>query len=491
MYENILMAVKSHGSLGPTFATTQGTKQGGELSPLLFGLFIEQLHELILHQCPGMGPVIGGMPVPDILYADDVSCLTGDPAHLQRFLDTLHLFCRLFGMRVNTSKTFIVIFGSTLANLPTRIKRYSWLYAGQPVAVKREFKYLGIIFHCAKGLRSAGAALASAGRRAMHALLTRLRAAHISQSAFQVRLFRVLVEPVLSYGCQVWGPDMFDGGLDLAKLLDADPETVQLDFLRFISGLPKAVARWVLLREFGAHPLHLHWLTLCARFWARTLALPADRLLRKALVADVELFVSGCQDCWSAKFLLVMRQLGVFLDPLALATVHSCLHLQIDEKAVADAADRFFCAMWDGLPDPATAPSDKVVLATYHRWVCEDAAPSESPSPHLHSYLSRSEKTCLCRLRVGSLDLHVHKGRFSHTPRAQRTCLACDTGEVDDLPHFLLRCPAHARTRETHAGIFRDKHDTNQVLAHTNQRSLARCIIEMLASRQALPSTGA
>jgi hypothetical protein len=493
MYENILMAVKSHGSLGPTFATTQGTKQGGELSPLLFGLFIEQLHELLLRQCPGMGPVIGGMPVPDLLYADDVACLTGDPTHLQHFLDTLHLFCRLFGMRVSTGKTFIVIFGSTPSKLPTHIKRFTWLYAGQPVAIKPEFKYLGIIFHCVKGMRTAGGALAAGGRRAMHALLARLRAAHISQAAFQVRLFRVLVEPVLSYGCQVWGPDMFEGGLALSKVLAADSEVVQLDFLRFISGLPKSVSRWVLLREFGARPLHLHWLTLCARFWAHTLDLPEDCLLRKALVADVELFVSGCQDCWAAKFLLVMQQLGVVTDSSAFANAHACLHLRIVERAVADAAERFFTSMWVDLPaDPATAPSDSVVFATYHQWVCGGAPLGQPPSPLMQSLvLLRHEKTCLCRLRVGSLDLRIHTNRFSGLARARRTCQVCDTGEVDDLPHFLLRCPVHARTREMHANIFGHPHSTHQVLAHADQRTLARCVLEMLASRQALLPAGA
>jgi hypothetical protein len=35
------------GALGEQFSTAAGTKQGSELSPLLFGLFIELLHELI------------------------------------------------------------------------------------------------------------------------------------------------------------------------------------------------------------------------------------------------------------------------------------------------------------------------------------------------------------------------------------------------------------------------------------------------------------
>ena len=487
MYDNILMAVKAQGSLGPTFATTQGTKQGGELSPLLFGLFIEQLHELLLQQCPGMGPVIGGMHVPDILYADDVVCMSTDPEHVQHFLDALELFCTLFGMRVNTGKTYIVIFRAPSTPLPAHIKQYVWRYKGQAVATRADFKYLGAEFHSTKGLRAAGTPLAKAGSRAMHALLTRLRAAHISQSEFQVRLFGVLVEPVLSYGCQVWGPDMFGGSLHPDKWLDAPQEAVQLHFLRFLCGLPKAAKRQAMLREFGARPLHLHWLALCARFWARVLALPADRLLRKALVADIELFVSGCQDCWSAKFLLAMQQLQVVTDAGALSTVQSVLAQPIDEKTVADRARRYFDSIWDTLPaDPAHAPSSEVVLATYHHWVCGGARPQDA-APHMRSPLNRSEKACLCRLRIGSFDLGIHTGRFCKTPRPERICKACTTGEVEDLPHFLLRCPAHAVTRAKYADIYKE-HATHTLLAHSDQRALAQSLLEMLATRQAQES---
>jgi hypothetical protein len=482
MYENILMAVKSQGQLGPTFATTQGTKQGGELSPLLFGLFIEQVHELLKLKCPGMGPVVGDMRVPDVLYADDVACLSTDPVQIQEALDVLLLFCKLFGMRVNTAKTHVVIFRER--KLPVAIEQYVWHYAGDPVSVKSDFKYLGATFHCTKGLVAAASSLATAGRRAMHALLTRLKAARISQSAFQVRLFNVLVEPVLSYGCQVWGPDMVGGSLHLNALLDNRQESVQIDFLRIISGLPKAVKRPVLLREFGARPLHLHWLKLCARFWQRTLALPPSRLLRMALIDNIQLCASGCQDCWTAKFLSVMRQIGVLESTAVLTSVDSFSRLPIDEVTVAAKAELFLNSIWAGLPsDPSTALSNKVVLATYHHWVCGGS--DLVGAPHLHSFLTREHKTCLARLRVGSLDLRVHTGRFTGTARHLRVCRACATGQVEDLPHFFIHCPAHAAARIKYESIFADRAHPHLIFAHPDQRSLACCLSEMLAARPA------
>ena len=100
--DNAYLSVYVNGCVGDRFRTYRGTKQGSELSPLLFGLFIEQLHELIAMKLPGAGPLIGDMRVPEIMYADDVKLLAvNDPKALQELLDVLHLFCLLFDMEVN------------------------------------------------------------------------------------------------------------------------------------------------------------------------------------------------------------------------------------------------------------------------------------------------------------------------------------------------------------------------------------------------------
>jgi hypothetical protein len=87
-------------------------KQGSVLSPLLFGLFIEVLHELVRQHAGAVGPVLAGLRVPLVIYADDVLLLAESEADAQALLDVLALFCRLFGMRVNLAprKTCAVVF---------------------------------------------------------------------------------------------------------------------------------------------------------------------------------------------------------------------------------------------------------------------------------------------------------------------------------------------------------------------------------------------
>src|SRR6185437_4293193 len=118
--DKVLMKVKVNGRTGDTFETFVGTEQGSELSPLLFGIFIDLLYELIQLQVPGAGPVVGNLRVSNLMYADDVNLITRDPAEMQQLLDCLRVFCYLFDMEVNMDphKTCCVVFRRHRAPLP-------------------------------------------------------------------------------------------------------------------------------------------------------------------------------------------------------------------------------------------------------------------------------------------------------------------------------------------------------------------------------------
>ena len=79
---------------------------------------------------PGAGPLIDGMRVPDIMYADDLKLLAvEDPEALQQLLDVVYLFCRLFGMEINLQphKICIIIFRKAGTHPPRGLK---WYYIG-------------------------------------------------------------------------------------------------------------------------------------------------------------------------------------------------------------------------------------------------------------------------------------------------------------------------------------------------------------------------
>ena len=64
---------------------------------------IDVLHELILLEVPGAGPVEGNLQaLLDILYADDVALIAYHSHELaQQLLNCLDVFCAIFKMQVN------------------------------------------------------------------------------------------------------------------------------------------------------------------------------------------------------------------------------------------------------------------------------------------------------------------------------------------------------------------------------------------------------
>jgi hypothetical protein len=257
LYDTIQAQVVVNGKTGAPIDTCLGTKQGSELSPLLFGLFVEMLHELICIRgkpAPGgqatpLGPKVGDLHVPDLLYADDGCLIAETPEDVQALLECLQLFCEITSMEVNMhpAKTCVVVFRNSKVPLPRSL---AFTYAGQALSIQSSYTYLGIILHETKGMRPAVDALATSGTKAMHALLGRFRKECITQYDMKCRMFDIMVEPVMSYACHVWGPELCSAGLHRRPgLRPCAADNVHLAFLRYMTGAGRSSSIDVLMRD--------------------------------------------------------------------------------------------------------------------------------------------------------------------------------------------------------------------------------------------------
>ena len=114
-------------------------KQGDYLSPLLFGLFIDQLEKFFTNKCGEEE----GIRIADnicrlILYADDLAIMSESQSGFQIMLNCLEEFCQAYKMEVNISKSEVVVFNSDLIN---GRMTYKWQFKGQDLPIKEEFVY--------------------------------------------------------------------------------------------------------------------------------------------------------------------------------------------------------------------------------------------------------------------------------------------------------------------------------------------------------------
>ena len=524
LYDEVVMKVVVNGTVGAPFHTYLGTKQGSELSPLLFGLFMDLLHELIKMRVPGAGPVVGNMSVPNIMYADDVTLMDFDPAVVQQLLDCLSLFCTLFDMEVNMAphKTCVVVFRRPGCRVPARVVL---TYRGQPVCVQPSYKYLGVLLHETRGISEAADTLACSGRRALHALLPLLRQHHLTQFDMRCRMFDVLVEPVMSYAAHIWGPRL------CAKWLlprsdgqSSGPDTVHFWFLRWVYGVGKSACKEVLLKDTHRLPMPFRWLLLAASWWEKSQGMADSRLARQAWLADVELMLSGCDMCWSYELLRALESIGFvqaaqWRPGQPSASAASVCALPITKDGVMVALRKLQRDRWAAQvgpnPNPRSGPSQGTIIRTHDAWVhrlSEGVSQTRrNAPPHMKLCLPLSKLQCLARYRTGGLHLEGRRHNSEHGARGLRHCKLCSQPRGrrqwsdrmvarcgayhdEDLFHFMMECPAYDHIREHHPALFptgylvsaESSGALRSLFAHDDQESLAQCVWDMDAYRSHL-----
>ena len=98
-YCNQKMRIKWNVAISDSFDTSNGVKQGGVLSLLLFNVYLDELISLLREQ--GVGCHMNGMFVGDFCYADDVTLLAPTGMALNAMLDTCTRFADAHDLSFN------------------------------------------------------------------------------------------------------------------------------------------------------------------------------------------------------------------------------------------------------------------------------------------------------------------------------------------------------------------------------------------------------
>ena len=119
MYSNIKSCVTVAGEDSPFFFSNRGVRQGDNISPVLFSLFLNDLeNHLIADHAEGVRiectseTLYYFIKIFVLLYADDTVILADSAEDLQKSLDFFSHYCTEWKLKVNESKTKVVIFGA-------------------------------------------------------------------------------------------------------------------------------------------------------------------------------------------------------------------------------------------------------------------------------------------------------------------------------------------------------------------------------------------
>jgi hypothetical protein len=499
MYAHVPVCVRAAGALSGTFNSAVGVKQGCPLSPLLFGVFMDDLEPYI--QALGTAaalPSLAGHPVPPLLFADDVLFISTTPAGLQAQLNALQAYCDSKKLTVNAAKTQVMIFRPGGVNVKQPAASDTFHYAGLPLKVVPKTKYLGLTMaqlSRVNGFTCCADELASAGRSAMFAMRRRAQELGAVLPEQQLRLFDILVAPILSYGCEVWGVDLLDRA-------DNATERVNRYFCRRLLGLPQQVPSAVALAELGRWPLRIHWVQQTARFWNRLLSMDAesDGPLRWAFLDNLALMRDGLDagsPCWCRKWFNHLQAAPThsgflpWLTQLDVQAMVARAQQAYVTRALASTQQQGATAAAAAAP-AAAAPAAGTSKFAYYLQHVRGQQPLGQPAAHLAAAAvpSSHQRVSLTRLRTSCHALRVETDRYlpvSVKPaRHQRTCRLCNSQLVEDEEYMIFHCPLYSHHRLRFADLFTPTTCTSlsSFLNQQNQSRIAAFVHSCFSTRR-------
>ena len=234
-------------------------------------------------------------------------------------------------------------------------------------------------------------------------------------------MFDILVKPVLTYGCEVWGADLNLQDLNNGMKTQRDIETLHLDLLRWTLGVRRTTPSAHIRGKFGRHPICLFTLKMVVTFYERLLRMDGSRLLKLAFRHSIGLARQG-QKSWASNVLGYLRAFDI-------ESPQGCLKPDWLDLLSHASFSTWACIMKNGSIKNTTYFAIK-------RGLFEMAS-------YLDQNLTRKSQIILAKFRTGSRYLAIETGRKNRMARDERVCPYCTTGIVEDERHFLFQCPAY------------------------------------------------
>ena len=114
MYSSYNCSVKLEEGNTPFFKSQIGVKQGCNLSPTLFNLFINDLPDIFNRSCTPVA--LNDTELSCLLYADDLVLLSESKAGLQNCLTKLDSYTKKWKLNINFKKSKVMVFGTPTQN---------------------------------------------------------------------------------------------------------------------------------------------------------------------------------------------------------------------------------------------------------------------------------------------------------------------------------------------------------------------------------------
>jgi hypothetical protein len=408
------------------FRTNLGVRQGENLSPVLFALFLNDMKDFLAQNMDGLETLssearLVNMQTDEIdkmlnlfvlLYADDTVIFAETVNGLQNGLRLMKNYCDKWKLVLNVKKCKVIIFSrGKVRNRP------DFFIGDEKLEIVDSFSYLGIKFNYNNKMHVAQRDLYDRASRAMFSLLKKASDCMLPVDLI-IDLFDKTVLPILTYSCEIWGHDVTD---IVVKL--------QLKFYKYVFNIRQSTPTMMIYGETGKFPVTVHVKCRMLCFWYKLRSEQSRNKLSYLIYKCLfHLYTAEKhRNAYLASIETIFNELGLS----GFWTGQDALNVNFDwfkEKVKRCLQDQFMQQWYSHVDTNEIFFNYRMFKNVFEQ----------------EKYLSLLPRNCalsLLQFRTTNNFLPVNRLRYSGIPRIERICSKCNNNEIGDEFHYLFVCP--------------------------------------------------
>ena len=432
LYKHAKSCIKLNGSKSSYFNCMSGVRQGENLSPLLFSIFLSDLESFLSTHYEGLpkfkDSVYTLLKEEDtelflnlfvLLYADDTIILSENERQLQLAINGMNEYCKASGLQINASKSKVLVFSrGKIKNKPVIT------FNEHVLEVVDHYVYLGIKFNYNGSFNVAIKHLHDIASRAMFVILKKGRSMNLDID-IQLKLFDSVVVPILLYGCEVWG----FSNINLV-------EKLHLKFCKILLKVKKCTPSNMIYGELGRKPLSNLINSRIIQYWFKIVSGDISKL--SSIVYRVMLISYQHQNLncnWIQNVESVLNNLG--LGFVWITQGNGVSKSWLKNKVAQILNDNYIQAWQSNVFDSNKCINYRVFKTElyYENYI---------------NVLSPKLRIAFTKFRCRNVSkLPVEVGSYTNINYCARICEKCDLNDIGDEYHYVLLCKFFDKKRKT------------------------------------------
>ena len=344
-----------------------------------------------------------------LLYADDTVIFAESESDLQKSLNVFEEYCDHWKLSVNIKKTKIMIFSKRKVDKT----KYKFRFADTYIEIVDYYNYLGLNLNCNGTFKLARTKLIEQANKALFVLYKKIRNISLPID-IQLKLFDQLIQPILLYGCEIWG---YENIMNI--------ERVHLGFCKRILGVRSTTPNFMVYGELGRVPLETIVQTRMITFWYKLLS--SNKLSSKLYNLTYALNINNK---FKYKWLTNIKKI---LDSLGLSFIFNDqnktqFNLNWLKSTIKTRLKDQFVQSWTNSITNSSRGQFYILFKQELKF--------ESYLTCLRNPLANY----MTKLRTCNIKIPYETGRWSKTPRDERICQLCNA-DIGNEFHYLFICP--------------------------------------------------